>query len=324
MISPMPKTATIRPDLVAVLEEFDLEANRAGFVGLKIFPNVDVTLQSSNIGRITIASLLKKAVTQRAPGAGYNQTLFEFEDWSYATKEHGQVIPIDERIRNIYLNSFDAEVHGAKMVRSIVMQAHEDRIVALASDTATYTDAAAVFNWETKASADPVADVIAAVKRVRNQSGMLANAVVLDWETYVNAKEADSVIDRLKHSGVDDPKRVNAQALAALFEVEQVIVSGGQKNTANANVSGTGLSLKPCWPRNVVGVGRVATTANVQEPCVGRTFHWSGDGSALGGILETWWDEDIRGTKIRSRMETDEKVIHDKAWTLITGTASAA
>lgn len=324
MIAPIGKTATIRPDLLATLTEFDLEANLAGFVGLRIFPATEVALQASNIGRITIASLLRKAKTDRAPGAGYNETGFEFEDWTYSTKDNGQVLVVDDRIRNIYLNAFDAEVHGARLVRSIVMQSHEDRVVTLATNTGTFTNAAASVNWETKATCDPVKDVIDAVKRVRNNSGLMANAVVLDWETFVNAKEAASVIDRLKYAGIDDPKQVNARAMAALFEVDQVIVSGGQKNTAVQNTAGTGLTLKPTWPRNVVGVGRVATSTSLTEPCVGRTFHWAADGSAIGGILESWWDEDKRGTKIRSRMDTDEKVCHTAAWTLITGTASAA
>lgn len=311
-------TTTARPGLAGMLDEFDLEANRAGFVGTRVLPVTEVKLQIANIGRVKLASLLKNATTTRASGAGYNQTTFEFEDWSYATKDHGQVIPIDDRIRSAFLSSFDAEAHGIRMARNIVLQAHEDRVIATLTDPTIFSDEEAM-NWESIDIADPVADVIAAVKRVRNQSGLMANAVVLDWETYSIAKTCESVIERLKHAGFDDPKKFSEQAMAALFEVDQVIVSGAMKNI-NVNTLHPEPILKPSWPRNVVGVGRVATTQNVQEPCVGRTFHWSADGSKIGTTIDLWESVEKRATMVRSRIETDEKLIHPEAWTLITGT----
>lgn len=323
MPSPSPTSISIRPDLVAVLEEFDLEANMAGFIGLRLFPVSEVALQSENIGRITIESLLKQPETRRASGAAYNETNFEFEDFSYSTKDYGQTIPIDDRLRNVYRNAFDAEVVGAKMVRHIVMQAHENRVVALLTDTSVYDDAAASALWSNKASADPVADVLARLKAVRNNSGQVANTVAMDYETWLNCIECASVIDRLKSSGYDDPKNVNERAMASLFKVPNVVISGSQKNTAVQNVAGTGLSLKPSWPRDKVAVGCVATSNNLHEPCVGRTFHWAADGSSIGSTLETWENPEKRSTMIRARMETDEKRVRDECWSIITGTAGA-
>ena len=49
---------------------------------------------------------------------------------------------------------------------------------------------------------------------------------------------------------------------------------------------------------------------DIQEPCVGRTFHWSADGSSMGGTVETYRDETKRSNIVRVRQDTDEKVLY--------------
>lgn len=314
-VSPSPSTAIGRPDLGATLEEFDLQANQAGFVGLKIFPVVEVAEQSANIGKIPIEQLLQEQETNRASGGGYREGNFTFSDFSYATEEHGWTERIDERNARIYRRFFDAEVVGARRARNFVLQNLEKRIVAAATNVASFVDVAATVAWSTPATAVPITDVLNRMIAVRAASGMTPNTVVMDWEAFMRARETAQVIDRLKYSGHTDPKNVTENALAQVFNVKRVIVSGGIRNTAPEG----GLTLTAQWPRATVAVGYVAESDDVAEPGVGRVFHWSADGSNIGTILESYYVEDVRATKIRARMETDELVVYNEAWELITG-----
>ena len=315
-VSPSPSAAVGRPDLGATLVEFDVQANQAGFVGLKILTVIEVAEQSANIGRIPIEQLLQIQETARASGGGYRRGNFKFDDFSYATKEHGWEEPVDDRNQRIYRRYFDAEVIAAKRARNFVVQNHEIRSVALLTNTGAFANAAAAAAWSVKATADPVADVLNRVKAIRLASGMTPNTVVMDYETFINACETASVIDRLKYAGVDDPKNIGQEELAKLFKVRRVLVSGGLKNTAAEG----GLTLSACWPKTSVGVGFVADDQDVATPCVGRTFHWSADDSTIGALLESYRDETKRCDVIRARMETDEKVIYPECWQIITGT----
>lgn len=314
-VSPSPSQAVSRPDLGATMEEFDLMANQSGFVGLQIFPVVEVAEQSANIGRIPIEQLLQTQDTSRASGGTYREGNFTFDDFSYNTSDHGWVERVDERNKRIYRRYFDAEVVAAKRARNIVLQNHEIRVVTAATNIATYTNAPAAVAWTSPATATPVTDVLTRLKAVRAASGMTPNTVVMDFDAFLAAIETAQVIDRLKYAGYDDPKDVGEEALAKIFKVRRVIVSGGQKNTAAEG----GLNLNPCWPKATVAVGYVATSNDVAEPSVGRTFHWAEDGSNIGTILESYWDEDSRSNKIRARMETGEKVMYQECWQLITG-----
>jgi hypothetical protein len=314
-VSPSPSQAVGRPDLGATLVEFDVQANQAGFIGLQLFPVIEVAEQSANIGRIPIEQLLQTQDTSRASGGGYRRGNFSFDDFSYATKEHGWEEPIDQRNKRIYRRYFDAEVVAAKRARNFVVQNHELRCVALATNTATFVDAAATAVWSSKSTATPVTDVLTRIKSVRSNSGLVANTVAMDYDAYLAALETDEVIDRLKYNGLTDVKQVSLNDLAKLFKVQRVLVSGAVKNTAAEG----GLTLAASWTKTIVGVGHVAMDSDVATPGLGRTFHWSEDGSEIGAVLETYYEEPIRSDVVRARMETDEKVMYPEAWELITG-----
>jgi hypothetical protein len=295
--------------------EFNEQANQAGFVGLKLMPVIEVAEQSANIGKIPIEQLLQIQDTARASGGGYRRGNFTFSDFSYSTEEHGWEEPVDDRNTRIYRRYFDAEMVAARRARNFVLQNHEIRVCGLLSATATFVDVAVATAWTTAATAVPVTDVLTRIKAVRLASGMTPNTVVMDYETFLAAIETAQVIDRLKFAGFDDPKKVTPNALAQVFKVEQVLVSGGLKNTAAEG----GLTLASCWPKAIVGVGYIARDNDVATPCAGRTFHWSADGSDIGTILESYRDETKRADIIRARMETDELVMYPECWELLTG-----
>jgi hypothetical protein len=59
------------------------------------------------------------------------------------------------------------------------------------------------------------------------------DTMVLPWKDYKNLRNCAQIIDKIKYSGRDDPKNVTAQMLAAIFDIEQVLVADAQYNSAN-------------------------------------------------------------------------------------------
>jgi hypothetical protein len=64
-------------------------------------------------------------------------------------------------------------------------------------------------------------------------------------------------------------------------------------------------------------VCRVATGNDFREPCIGRTFHWAGDGSSIDGAIESYRDEVVRSNIIRVRHDVDEVVLYAQAGHLL-------
>ena len=61
------------------------------------------------------------------------------------------------------------------------------------------------------------------------------------------------------------------------------------------------------------------TSDDIEEPCIGRCFHWSEDGAEPGGTVEQYREERVRGEVIRVRHEVQEKILYVPTAHLITG-----
>jgi len=298
-----PSAVLQRPELGATLEEFDLRASHAGFIGLRAAPVLEVARQSANIGRIPLKELLNERDTRRAPGAPYKRRSYQFEAWSYATEEHGAEEPIDDREKKLYRHYIDAERVARDRCIDAVLRQHEIRVAAMLFNASTFSATSLTNEWDDPTNATPIADIDASIERIRVASGQMPNALIITHSVFKNLRQVDEIIDRLKYSGIDDPKNITAQMLAALFGLEEIMVAGAQRNASNAAAAAT---LTDVWSGEYAMVAKIARTADPREVAVARTMHWGEDGSSIGGAMESYRDDSIRSNVIRARMETDE------------------
>lgn len=320
MPSPSSSLSTQRPDLASFFE-FDLEAEKAGFVAGQVFPVVDVASQSGNFGKIPLEQLLQERTTERAPGAGYARGNFTFEPSTYACVEHGAEEPIDDREAKMYREYFDAEVVSTARAFGAVLRNAEKRIADAVFNTTTWTGSSlttAVTNeWDDATNATPIIDVEAAVAKVYDGSGLWANALVVNRKVFRNLRNSAEVIDRINSAGAGNPSKasdVTTQMLSAVFDLDHIIVAGSSRNSA---AEGQAATPGQIWSGEYAMVCKVATGSDMREACIGRTFHWSEDGSSMGGTVESYRDETVRGDVVRVRHDVDEVVLYAQAGHLL-------
>lgn len=325
MPTPTTAPATLRPEIGGSLEEFDLAMDRMGFIGLQLLPVFEVAEQAGSFGIIPREQMLKNPDTARTSTGNYNEVNFEFETTSYATKEHGLKGRVDDRDTRLYGNYFDAEVMTAEVVRDGVLRGQELRTKALLWNTSTWTGAtlttAAGTAWTlaNKASATPIDDVENAVRKVWALTGMWPNTLALGQITYRNLTHTDQIFDRIVSSGAGSPAKpsdITIAMLSAVFRISRIVVAGGAYNSAK---EGQAMTVASIWSNDYAMVARCAETNNIKEPCLGRTLHWGADGSQIGGVIETYYDEDRRSNMVRVRHETQEKVFDASYAHLLTG-----
>lgn len=321
MPTPTTSLATLRPDLADSLQEFDLQANMMGFIGLKLFPVLEVAKPSGTFGRVKISALLQERETARAPGAPYSEgDPSRFEEDSYACYDHGTVEPVDDDESAIY-NEFihDPDLMAATRARHIVMSAHERRVIAKCL-AVSGTDAVSGGVWTNPQNAKPIDDVRAAQLAIYDRCGQVSNTLVVPWRTFQFLRDCDQIIDRVKSSGIDVQRgSVNINMVAQALGVDELIVPGSVRNSATDPKAAVIASL---WPVTTAMLCKVARTSDIREPCLGRTLHWGAGGSKIGTVIEEYRDENIRGKKIRARMHTAEKTMYQEAAQLITGIAA--
>jgi hypothetical protein len=243
---------------------------------------------------------------------------WQWEPDSYATVEHGIAEPVDDREAEMYADYFDAELESAAIARADVLGGFERRVADLIQDTGTFANAAIGGTAWTQANvstADPISDVETAVQAVWGACGLWPNAIVMTRPVFRNLRLIESVIDKVKFVERVLPGDINVGHIAAAFDLPYVFVAGGVKNAATP---GQAARVASIWNDDMVWIGRVATSGRIKEPCVGRTIHWSADGSSIGGTVESYRDENRRSDMIRVRMDTDEKLILPACGRLLT------
>jgi hypothetical protein len=319
MPAPSQALATLRPDLSSSFEQYDLDASRRGFVGTKLLTIVDVPTQAGNFGIIPIEQLLMMRQTQRAPGAGYNRGQYTFKPGTYSVKENGAEDVVDDREAKMYVNYFSAEAVAAKRARDAVLRNYESRVVPLLTSTGTIGNTGVAVSWNTIATSDPVTDASTAALAIYAAIGLYPDTCVMTVKKFWNCRRSANLISQIKFSGLDDPKLpldVATNLIAQAFGVKRVLVAGGQTNSAN---EGQSVSLSAIWPQGSIGFYVTTDSEDFKEPCIGRTFHWSEDGSSIGGTVESYREEKVRGTVIRCRQDTDEQILYAGAGYLMTG-----
>ncbi len=322
MASPSGTLATQRQDLADSLREFEYEANRQQFIGHRVFPVKDVAVQAGTFGRLPVEELLLQRETRRAPGSGYNRDQMKFTTDSFATEEHGTEQVVDDREAKMYASYLEAEQEATSTAQHTVLVAAEQRISDLVFNTTTWPTAGGTFGaapgtaWDTHATATPLDDVENGVRKVWENCGLWANALIISRLTFRHLRRCTEIIDAIASAGAGSQTRaedITTAQLAAVFDLPHILVAGGTTNTA---APGAAANIASVWPKHAM-IARVVTTSNVREPGLGRVFHFSMDGSQADGTVESYREEPVRGEVVRVRHDVDEKLLYKECGFLI-------
>lgn len=313
-------TVNLRPDLAAFFE-YDLESDKAGFVATQVLPVVDVGLQADNPGKMPLEQLLFQGDTARASGSGYGRGNFSFERFLYSCQEHGWEEPVDDRDAQRYKHIIVAEQVAVSRALSVVQRNAEKRAADLVFNATTWSGGdfatGVAIEWDKPATAVPITNIQAARNKVYDNSGLWANALVINYKVFLNLTNVAQVIDRINSAGAGSASKsadITAGMLAQVFNLDHVIVAGASRNGAREGAAPTPSQI---WSDEYAMICRIATGQDMREPGIGRTFHWSEDGSSIGGTIEQYREDSIRSDVYRVRHDVDEVIMYKEAGHLL-------
>lgn len=316
MPNPSSALSTLRPDLSAAFEAFDLEAEKKNYIGTRVAPVIEVAKPNGNFGKIPLDQLLQQRDVKRAPGAAYSRGTYTFQSATFRCEDWGTEEIVDDREAKMYAEYFDAELKAAGRAMHAVVRAMEERWAAALYNPTTWNGAAlttAIVNeWDDLVNATPLTDIEAGVRKVYDASGLWCNALICNRRVFRNLRNCAQIIDRVKYQGFVDVRAgsITAEAIAQAFDLDMILVAGGSKNSA---IEGQTATPTQIWSDEYAMVARVAVTDDPREPCVARTFHWSENGSQIDGRMESYRDETVAGNAIRVRHDVDEVVMYTQA-----------
>ncbi len=287
------------------------------FVADSAFPNVPVGKQSDLYYRYKREFFNRDDMEERAPATESSGSGYEIETLPYRCKhwDHHHDIPDERRANADVPLQPDREAtlflsHKGMIKRErnwatnfFVQGVWGTDIEGVAAAPA----AGEVLQWNDAAST-PIEDVSAGQTIVLQNTGYEINTMVIGYAVWQALKNHPDIVDRIKYGQTPGaPAIVTRQAVAALFEIDRLLVMKGIYNAAAEGLAESsqfigGKSALLCY---------ASPTPGLMIPSAGYTFSWNGllGATAMGGRITRFRMRHLKADRVEIEMAVDHKVV---------------
>jgi len=160
--------------------------------------------------------------------------------------------------------------------------------------------------WDDAAST-PIEDVRRGVRTVHESTGFRPNKMVLGRAVYDALLDHPDIVGRIDRGQTSGPAMVMRDALAALFELDEVLVMDAIQNTANEGATNVHAFI---GGKNALLL-YTPSSPGLMIPSAGYTFTWSGllGAGALGSRISRMRMEHLKSDRLEIEMAFDQKQV---------------
>jgi len=281
------------------------------FVGQRLFPVVPVGKQSDRYYTLDKRSWLSIHNTRRAPKQRANRIEFDISSDAYFCDNYALAadIPLED------LTNADAALSlrqsNTNLIARGLLADYETRVAATATTSGNHV-AAPVRNsgasaWDATNSADLVDQIMLGHTTIFANTGLRANALVLDYQSYLYAKQNTRLFSRFQYRASGSALVSDVQMLEA-FNVDTLLIARSQKNNTNPAQTASVTSI---WGPTAL-LARVENAVSLQTATYGLSFRWTPD-DLPGPMVVTTAMENEAGSRRIEVLEggyyQDEKLV---------------
>ena len=284
----------------------------SAFIASLVFPVVPVDKQSNKYRIWTKGDWFRDEAQLRPPAtesvaSGYNMSTDSYmaDVWALA-----KMVADQDRV------NADADVNldrgAVDFVTQRLLLRREIQWVADFFTTGKWaTDKAVASQWSDYANSDPISDIEEGKAAILAGTGFEPNKITVGNDVWRYLKNHPDIIDRLGMGGSSSETRVvTRQAVAAIFELEQVLVAKAVKATS---AEGATVAMGMVHGKHAL-LSYSPPSPSVEVPSAGYTFAWTGLNPGAGvagvpGLAVSRFREDLKkADKIEAEMAWDNKV----------------
>jgi len=224
-------------------------------------PKIAVNKESGIYFKNDKSNLITPSSTKRALTGSANRVTGKLNQGTFTLVEHTLEEWIDDRILKTYDSPFDPQRNATNRIAGqIAIEKENELISALAAATASGNVVDAQGNWSTAAT-DLRAQVLTGKNYIHKLTGVRPNTLVIDRLSY--DKLLSNTDFKASIAYTTDKTEANLRNLiAGYFDVDQVLIAGGIKQSAAE--SGTGSFL---WgTKGIAYLLYVNPTPAIEEP----------------------------------------------------------
>ena len=287
------------------------------FIADRVFPILSVEKQTDKYFTVPRGEWFRDEMKKRAPGALSAERTHKVSTDSYACDVWALHEMLADQVRANYDSPLQADreitegLSQAGMIRKERQWVTDFFGTSLWTTDQTGVDSASpstneVGRWD-RADSTPIENVRAGKRRVQARTGFRPNRMVVGREVYDALLDHPDIVGRLDRGQTNGPAIVMRQNLAALFELEEVLVMDSVFNSAT---EGAADSIGLIGGKSALLV-YAAPTPGLYVPSAGYTFSWTGllGAGALGMRMKRIRDEKRASDMIEIEMAFDQKLV---------------
>lgn len=292
--------------------------NAANFVASRVFPNIPVAKQSDRYYTYDRGEFNRDEMQERAPatesaGGGYNVD----NTPTYYCPRYSFHRDIPDEMRANADAVLNPDREATLYVTQKAMIKKEKLFVAGYLKSGIWTNdwagvasapsGSQVVQWNSSSST-PIENVRMARRTVLQSTGFEPNKLVLGRAVYDALLDHPEIIDRIKYGQTPgSAAQVNIQTLAALFEVEQILVMNAIENTAKEGQT----PVHQFIGGKTALLAYAAPEPGLMTPSAGYTFSWTGllGAGADGNRIRSFRLEQIGSDRVEIDMSWATKLV---------------
>lgn len=288
-----PTIRDVRP-VDPVLTNLSIGFKNEKFLWDKIAPSSKVDQKSGTFFIYTRDFWFRRPQgVKRGSDGEYSRVGYGVSTDTYNTDEHGLEHAIDDAKRKASQTPEDLETIGTQYLTNLIQLELEKQVAAAAFVTGvwgTSNTLTGANKWSDYDGSDPIANVDLATRTVKRNTGAKPNTLFVGRLGWENLKEHPLILDKYKHTqkGIMTPELV-----AAVLDVDELVVGDSVENTAQEGASFTGGDI---WTDNALVLVRNNPALGVANGAY--TFQWDERGN-IPWAVETYRDEKVRSDILR-------------------------
>jgi hypothetical protein len=248
----MPLISEVKFDELLTNISVQYQPAQGGFLADIVGPPVPVRLESSVYWKYD-KSRFDVPNSARAPRSEYNRVEWTATRDSYLAEEYGLELPIDDRERDNAAGPLDLDIDSTEIVTDMVLNNREKRWADMVMDPAIVTqttdlNSLAGRQWDDFSSgvSDPLGDAAIARNAIWLATGYRPNKLLLGYQVAEKLAQHPGLLERIQFS---ERALITKQILAALFQVDEVIIGGVLQRTSAAGATDV---LADVWGKNAL------------------------------------------------------------------------
>jgi hypothetical protein len=296
-----PTTSSVYVDQLLTSMALIYMQNASNFVAKSVFPVVPVDQQTGLFNTYPRGYFFRTEMKPRPLGRKPEEAGYEVSSDTYITEEYALEKPVDDRTRVNQRDPLGPD-RGATtfLAQNAIIHFEKnwaDTYFKTGVWTTEYTGVAANPNAAQFLQFDQAgSDPVKLVRRIKTAmllaTGFEPNKIVLGRAVYDALAEHASILDKIKYTQTGIVTRA---LLAALFEVDEVLVAGGVENTAAEGQADSNAFIVDSKAMLAV---YAAPAPSIEVPSAGYTFAWTALVPELtneyGGVIERFRDDRAR------------------------------